>query len=96
VNETTLSPLRRFLATLDIVHREARHLAWSHRRVFAQRIDLEWFDSLDRNPERAEQLAERPPARSNRSIARKGSVSSKASTAGWRLGNCETASSMNI
>lgn len=40
----------------DIVHRQARHLAWSHRRLFAQRIDLDWVDSLDTNPERAEQL----------------------------------------
>ncbi|UZR29313.1 hypothetical protein [Methylococcus mesophilus] len=56
MNETILSPLQRFLATLDIVHREARHLAWSHRRLFAQQIDLAWVDSLDTYPERAEQL----------------------------------------
>ncbi|MEW6037349.1 MAG: hypothetical protein AB1648_03725 [Pseudomonadota bacterium] len=56
MNDATLSPLERFLATLDIVHRKARHLAWSHRRLFAQRIDLDWVDSLDTNPERAEQL----------------------------------------
>lgn len=50
------SPLDRFLATLAIVARQARHLDWSHARLFAQRVDARWVESLSDQPELAERL----------------------------------------
>ncbi len=52
----TLLPLARFLSTLEIVRREARHLQYSHQRLFAQPIDADWVRNLESAPELAEQM----------------------------------------
>lgn len=49
-------PLARFLDTLEIVRREAVHLAYSWRRLCEQPIDAGWVASLDAQPELAERL----------------------------------------
>jgi hypothetical protein len=49
-------PLNRFLQSLEIVVREARHLSYSRQRLFSQPIDATWVTSLEQNPELAEKL----------------------------------------
>jgi hypothetical protein len=49
-------PVARFLHTLEIVAKEGKHLSYSWNRLFNQTIDVEWVDSLEQNPRRAEQL----------------------------------------
>lgn len=46
----------RFLAVLEVVAREADHLAYSRDRVFAEAIDTEWVNRLANQPELAERL----------------------------------------
>lgn len=46
----------RFLYTLSIVAREAQHLAYSRRRLFAEPIDEDWVRGLSMNLEVAERL----------------------------------------
>ncbi|HFD78957.1 MAG TPA: hypothetical protein ENK05_01025 [Gammaproteobacteria bacterium] len=51
------SQAERFLRTLDIVHREGKHLLYSWQRLFGQgHIDRSWVESLDGQPELAERL----------------------------------------
>jgi hypothetical protein len=53
----TLSlPVARFLHTLEIVAKEGMHLSYSWNGLFNQAIDVEWVDSLEKNPGCAEQL----------------------------------------
>lgn len=52
----TLLPLARFLPTLEIVRREARHLHFNHQRLFAHPIDADWVRKLESAPELAEQM----------------------------------------
>ena len=47
---------QRFLATLDVVAREARHLDWSLRRLDGETIDAQWVSALESRPETAERL----------------------------------------
>ena len=49
-------PTDRFLATLSLVAREARHLAYSRHRVYSEPIDAEWVRCLEARPEIAERL----------------------------------------
>jgi len=49
-------PVDRFLQTLDVVTRQAEHLAYSRSRLFENRIDDGWVESLTENPELAERL----------------------------------------
>jgi len=49
-------PVDRFLQTLDVVTRQAEHLAYSRSRLFENRIDAGWVESLTENPELAERL----------------------------------------
>ncbi len=56
MNHPALNPTVRFLDTLLIVAKEARHLEWSRNRLFRQPIDADWVAALDHQPERAEQL----------------------------------------
>jgi len=49
-------PVDRFLSTLAIVAKEARHLEWSRARLFAQKIDAARVDSLAPQPGLAERL----------------------------------------
>lgn len=46
----------RFIQTLQIVAREARHLAYSRQRLYAEPIDTDWVRGLDNNPELGERL----------------------------------------
>lgn len=46
----------RFLATLEIVAREGRHLHYSWQHLFAEPIDARWVARLDAAPELAERL----------------------------------------
>lgn len=46
----------RFLDTLSIVAKEARHLEWSYNYLYQQPIDADWVEALKHHPERAEQL----------------------------------------
>ena len=41
-----LTPLDRFLASLAIVAKEAKHLEWSRAHLFQESIDAQWVDSL--------------------------------------------------
>lgn len=54
--DKVLPPIDRFLATLVIVAKEARHLEWSRRRLFERHIDAHWVESLAAHPELAERL----------------------------------------
>lgn len=56
MTETILSPLERFLYTLNIVHREGQHLAYSWKHLYSQKIDAGWVDELQMEPQRAEQM----------------------------------------
>lgn len=49
-------PLDRFLATLEVVAREGRHLVFSRNRLFAEEIDAAWVEALSEKPELAERL----------------------------------------
>lgn len=56
MNDERLSPLSRFLHTLQIVQREGRQLLWSRSRLFGTPIDEAWVLALDTDPEQAETL----------------------------------------
>lgn len=56
MSENPLLPVDRFLDTLTIVAREAMHLDWSRKRLFAQPIDTAWVAGLETDPELAERL----------------------------------------
>ena len=56
MSPNNLTPIDRFLSTLAIVAREAKHLEWSRARLFGQPIDATWVESLAVNPELAERL----------------------------------------
>jgi len=49
-------PIARFLHTLEIVAKEGKHLSYSWNGLFNQGIDIEWVDSLEKNPGCAKQL----------------------------------------
>ncbi len=49
-------PVDRFFYTLGIVAREAEHLIYSWRRLYACTIDADWVRKLETSPETAEQL----------------------------------------
>jgi len=51
-----LSPVQRFLHTLQVVAREGRHLRYSWGRLFSQTIDADWVGRLEAEPELAERL----------------------------------------
>lgn len=51
-----LLPLDRFRSTLEVVRREVRHLEFSHQRLFAQPIDVDWVRALESAPELAERM----------------------------------------
>jgi hypothetical protein len=51
-----LLPIERFRQTLEVVGREAGHLAYSRTRLGAEAIDADWVASLPRHPELAERL----------------------------------------
>jgi hypothetical protein len=51
-----LLPIERFRQTLEVVDREAGHLAYSRSRLAAERIDADWVASLAQHPELAERL----------------------------------------
>lgn len=51
-----LLPIERFRQTLEVVGREAGHLAYSRSRLAAERIDADWVASLAQHPELAERL----------------------------------------
>lgn len=56
MSDAQISPLSRFLHTLQIVRREGRQLLWSRSRLFGTSIDEAWVHALDTNPEQAETL----------------------------------------
>lgn len=56
MNDNELLPIDRFLATLEIVSREGRHLHYSYGRLFSSNIDEAWVKRLDVDPELAEGL----------------------------------------
>jgi hypothetical protein len=56
MTEKNLSPLERFLYTLNIVHREGQHLAYSWKHLYSQDIDSRWVNELQIAPQRAEQM----------------------------------------
>ena len=56
MSEEGLLPVDRFLATLGIVAREAKHLSYSYNRLFSEDINADWVRKLDENPELAERL----------------------------------------
>lgn len=56
MTETQALPRARFLATLDIVHREGRQLAYSWHRLFDAPLDAGWARDLADKPELAERL----------------------------------------
>ncbi|MEN8177172.1 MAG: hypothetical protein ABFS39_00955 [Pseudomonadota bacterium] len=49
-------PTERFLQTLEIVSREATHLAYSWEKLYSHKIDAYWVRQLEHNPELAERL----------------------------------------
>ena len=51
-----LLPIDRFLQTLHVVSREAKHLKYSYERLFSENIDEDWVAKLEQNPEKAERL----------------------------------------
>ena len=51
-----LLPIDRFRQTLDVVGREAEHLAFSRSRLSTSTIDAAWVESLAQDPELAERL----------------------------------------
>ena len=44
------------LLALDLAKKEAAHLAYTHRTLFAQRIDLEWVRNLAQRDDLAEKI----------------------------------------
>ncbi|AJP48552.1 hypothetical protein PG1C_09055 [Rugosibacter aromaticivorans] len=56
MNPTLSLPAARFLQTLEIVAKEAKHLSYSWGSLFRQTIDVKWITRLDQNPGCAEQL----------------------------------------
>lgn len=56
MNSLTLTPVDRFIDTLSIVVKEARHLEWSRNRLFQLPLDAHWVESLNEQPELAERL----------------------------------------
>lgn len=56
MNDNELLPRTRFLATLELVRHEGKHLAYSLRRVFSESIDGAWVKALEQRPEQAERL----------------------------------------
>jgi hypothetical protein len=56
MSDNALLPTDRFLWTLEIVSREANHLAYSWRRLYSQPIDADWVKGLENHPELAERL----------------------------------------
>ena len=56
MNGEELLPVDRFLATLDIVSREGKHLYYSYGRLFSSDIDENWVKRLETDPELAERL----------------------------------------
>ncbi len=56
MNQPEITPTVRFIDTLSIVAKEARHLEWSCNRLFRQPIDSRWVEALDHQPELAEQM----------------------------------------
>ena len=56
MTDKSLSPLDRFLYTLEIVHREGQHLAYSWKHLYSQQIDSEWVNELQIAPQKAEQM----------------------------------------
>jgi len=56
MTDKNLSPLDRFLHTLEIVYREGQHLAYSWKHLYSQKIDAEWVDKLQMAPQKAEQM----------------------------------------
>lgn len=49
-------PVERFRQTLEVVGRQAGHLAYSRSRLGAETIDADWVASLRQHPELAERL----------------------------------------
>lgn len=49
-------PVDRFLYTLEIVHREGIHLAYSWERLYSQPITSDWVKGLEARPELAERM----------------------------------------
>lgn len=56
IENNVLLPQDRFLNTLAIVYREGRHLAFSWSRLYSQKLDVKWVNSLEDKPELAERL----------------------------------------
>jgi len=57
VNNSELLPINRFLVTLDVVSREAKHLNYSYSRLYSTgNIDQAWVKRLETDPELAERL----------------------------------------
>ena len=56
MTEKRLLSLERFLYTLNIVHREGQHLAYSWKHLYSQDIDSRWVDELQMAPQKAEQM----------------------------------------
>lgn len=49
-------PVARFLETLEIVYREASHLAYSWSKLYSRPIDAAWVRGLEAEPQLAETL----------------------------------------
>jgi len=56
MSNSSLLPIDRFLATLDIVSRESKHLSYSYHKLFSQKVDSNWVRDLNDKPDIAEQL----------------------------------------
>ncbi len=51
-----LLPIERFITTLEIVSKEAQHLAYSLQQIQKESITSEWVESLENIPEKAVEL----------------------------------------
>lgn len=56
MTDKNLSPLDRFLYTLEIVSREGQHLVYSWKHLYSQKIDAKWVNELQMAPQKAEQM----------------------------------------
>jgi len=56
IKKETLLPIERFLATLNIVHKEGEHLTYSWRNLFRDEINEDWMKRLAAEPELGVQL----------------------------------------
>ena len=56
MNATPLTPVDRFVATLGVGAKQAAHLEWSRKRLFQDKIDARWVETLAERPELAERL----------------------------------------